>query len=99
MRSPQRLGASPIETQTSVYRKSHPRIAASTFSVRVIRAPVSLAMARAREMRAAPGQHDFGPARRMSMPMLAAAIMRESAVLQPASPREHEETDSRGFRS
>src|SRR5690349_15437289 len=56
MRSPHNSGGLPIDTQTSVCRKSQPFTAVSISSVMVRRAPVSRAMICAASMRSGSGQ-------------------------------------------
>src|SRR6266571_2177955 len=97
MRSPHKSGDEPIETHTSVYRKSHPRTADAASSVKVMLARVSLATACTCFIRVSPGQQDLGPLRRISMPILAAPISRELATLELTSPRKQNEISSRGL--
>ena len=71
MRSAHTSSDSPIETQTSVSRKSQPRTASSTFSVIVMRPPLASAKPRAAPRISPLGHSDRGAAIRTSMPSLA----------------------------
>jgi hypothetical protein len=87
MRSFQTSFGSPIETHTSVYRKSAPSTPSSTDSVSVTRAPVSAAMALACLTRSSCGQRMRGATSRTSMPSFAAPMSSELPMLLAASPR------------
>ena len=72
MRSAQTSSDSPIETHTSVSRKSQPRTASSTSSVIVIRPPDSAAKpSRGRDQGLVAATASAGAAMRTSMPSLA----------------------------
>ena len=71
MRCAHTSSASPIETHTSVSRKSQPRTASATSSVIVTRPPDSSAKPVAIATSSWAGQSDFGAAMRTSMPSLA----------------------------
>ncbi len=71
MRSFQTSSGSPIETQTSVSRKSASLTASATSSVIRIVAPVSAAVSSASLTISSRGQSDFGDAIRTCMPSFA----------------------------
>ncbi|MDT4881837.1 hypothetical protein FQZ97_1177240 [compost metagenome] len=86
MRSPQASTGSPMETQTSVWMKSTPLTATFGSSVRVMRAPLSLANSSHCLTKSFSGQSSFGPPMRTSMPSLAPTSSSELPMLLRASP-------------
>jgi len=79
--------SSPIETHTSVQRKSTPRTASSISDVRVSVAPVSVATSRAVFTSPGSGHRCSGAQIRTSIPSLLPTIISELPVLNRASPR------------
>ena len=87
MRSPHFSAGSPIETQTSVWRKSQPATPFFGSSVSRIFAPESAASSLARATTGSAGHRDFGAQRRTSMPIRAPTSSSELPMLLRASPR------------
>ena len=81
MRSPQTDLSSPMETQTSVYRKSDALDALGEVSVRLILAPVSLAIVLALLDQVLLRPQVLRRAERTSMPSFAPPISSESPML------------------